>query len=379
MNFDNASIVSDMSYQEHGDDLRILGFDPLVQPALLRAEIPLSRASKQVISQARFAVAEILAGFSDKIVVIVGPCSIHNPDEAKEYAALLKKEAEGLPNLVVLMRAYFEKPRTTVGWKGLINDPEIDGSFAINRGLRLARTLLSEITNSGVPVGCELLDTISPQFLSDCVSWGAIGARTTESQLHRELASGVSFPIGFKNGTDGGLGVAVDAMRSASHPHAFLGVTESGLAAIVRTRGNKDLHVILRGGSKGTNYDSESVKAAAASVAKVVSPETPFLPAVMVDASHANSQKDHNNQPKVVDSVCEQLKAGEKGIMGVMVESNLEAGAQKAPNGKVGLKKGISITDACIDWETTKACLKKLDEAVAARRKVNASAVNGTH
>ncbi|KAK4049976.1 hypothetical protein OIV83_003800 [Microbotryomycetes sp. JL201] len=375
---DTMSVFSDKSiYETAHDNVRVLGIDPLVSPALLRAEMPLSIQSKATIARARVQIADILAGHSDKVLVLVGPCSLHSPEEAKEYAALLKKEAEGLPNLVVVMRAYFEKPRTTVGWKGLLNDPDLDNTFQINKGLRIGRQLLADITHSGVPVGCELLDTVSPQYLSDCCSWGAIGARTTECQLHRELASGVSFPIGFKNGTDGSLGVAVDAMRSASHPHAFLGVTESGLAAIVRTRGNHDLHVILRGGSKGTNYDSESVKAAAAAVAKVSTSDIPFLPAVMVDASHANSQKDHNNQPKVIKDVCQQLEKGEKGIMGVMIESNLEAGNQKVTNGKQGLKRGVSITDACVDWKTTVTMLQELNEAVAARRELNKSAPNG--
>ncbi|GAA5863397.1 hypothetical protein JCM8547_006969 [Rhodosporidiobolus lusitaniae] len=365
------SVLSDTSYQSYeayGDNLRISAIEPLIQPALLKAEIPLSDASKRIISRSRAQVAEVLRGETDKIVVIVGPCSIHNVDEAKEYAALLKEEAKKYPELVVLMRAYFEKPRTTVGWKGLINDPDINGTFQINKGLRIARTLLSEITSSGVPVACELLDTISPQYLADVISWGAIGARTTESQLHRELASGVSFPIGFKNGTDGSLGVAVDAMRSASHPHSFLGVTESGIAAIVRTAGNRDVHVILRGGSRGTNYDATSVASAASQVKSISSPDLPFLPAVMVDASHANSSKDHRNQPKVIASVCEQLRGGSAAIMGVMVESNLEEGAQKAPNGREGLKRGVSITDACVDWETTKGLLRDLSEAVKARR-----------
>ncbi|KAK4699687.1 3-deoxy-7-phosphoheptulonate synthase, partial [Phenoliferia sp. Uapishka_3] len=361
------SITSNMSYEQHQDDLRIVDFLPLIQPALLRAEVPLNWQSKLTIARARQDTADVLAGASDKIVVIVGPCSIHNPEEAKEYAALLKEFAKTLPNLVIIMRAYFEKPRTTVGWKGLINDPEIDDSYQINKGLRIARTLLSEITATGVPVGCELLDTISPQFLSDCVSWGAIGARTTESQLHRELASGVSFPIGFKNGTDGSLGVAVDAMRSASHPHAFLGVTESGLAAIVRTKGNHDLHVILRGGTKGTNYGSKSVKEASAAVAKV---GEGFLEAVMVDASHANSEKNHMNQPKVIADVAAQITGGETGIMGVMIESNLAAGNQKVLDGKNGLKRGVSITDACVDWETTMPMLRSLDDAVIARRAI---------
>ncbi|KAK7039141.1 hypothetical protein VNI00_010045 [Paramarasmius palmivorus] len=250
-----------------------------------------------------------------------------------------------------------EKPRTTVGWKGLINDPEIDGTFQINKGLRTARKLLCDLTDLGVPVGSELLDTISPQYISDLISWGAIGARTTESQLHRELASGVSFPIGFKNGTDGSVTVAVDAMHSASNPHAFMGVTEQGLASIVKTRGNQDVHVILRGGTSGPNYASEYVKEAA----KTISKKRPF-PSIMVDCSHGNSQKNHNNQPKVLADVCSQLAAGERNITGVMIESNINDGRQDVPS--------LSITDACVDFETTVRMLDELNEAVAKRRTV---------
>ncbi|KAJ8074863.1 3-deoxy-7-phosphoheptulonate synthase [Marasmius tenuissimus] len=264
-------------------------------------------------------------------------------------------------------RRVIGKPRTTVGWKGLINDPNIDGTFQINTGLRKARQLLCDLTHLGVPVGSELLDTISPQYISDLISWGAIGARTTESQLHRELASGVSFPIGFKNGTDGSVSVAMDAMQSASNPHAFMGVTEQGLASIVKTRGNQDVHVILRGGTKGPNYSAEYVQ----DYAKTISKKRAF-PSIMVDCSHGNSQKNHNNQPKVLADVCAQLAAGERHITGVMVESNINDGRQDVPeSGPAGLKHGVSITDACVNFETTIEMLNQLNEAVSQRRQLN--------
>ncbi|KIJ44387.1 hypothetical protein M422DRAFT_100461, partial [Sphaerobolus stellatus SS14] len=243
-------------------DISTVQYDPLIQPALIKHEIVPSLRSRQTIARARYEAARIIAGADDRVLVVVGPCSIHSPELALEYARLLKERMPDWPNLLIVMRSYFEKPRTTVGWKGLINDPDIDGSFKINKGLHIARQLLCDLTDLGVPVCLELLDTISPQFLSDLVSWGAIGARTTESQLHRELASGSSFPIGFKNGTDGSMTVAVDAMRAASNPHAFMGVTAQGLAAIVKTRGNTDVHVILRGGSSGPNYAPEFVQTA---------------------------------------------------------------------------------------------------------------------
>ncbi|KAF7795142.1 hypothetical protein EIP86_006290 [Pleurotus ostreatoroseus] len=352
--------------QTYIQDRRVIGYDPLVQPALLRDEIRATPQSQATVAAARFSAARIIAGQDDRVLVIVGPCSIHSPQQALDYARLLKEKLSSWPNLHIIMRSYFEKPRTTVGWKGLINDPDIDGSFKINKGLRLARQLLCDLTSMGIPVGVELLDTISPQFMSDLISWGAIGARTTESQLHRELASGVSFPIGFKNGTDGSMTVAVDAMRSSSNPHAFMGVTEQGLAAIVKTRGNQDVHVILRGGNSGPNYSAEHVKTAVASIAKA-RPQN--HPALMIDCSHGNSQKDHNNQPKVVDSICEQLRAGNRNIIGVMIESHINAGRQDVPpEGPAGLKYGVSITDACVDWETTVQMLNKLNEAVSQRR-----------
>lgn len=347
-------------------DRRVLGYDPLVQPALLRHEIVSTPESQLTIASARYNAARILAGQDDRVLVIVGPCSIHSPAQALEYARLLKEKIPSWPNLLIIMRAYFEKPRTTVGWKGLINDPDIDGSFKINKGLRLARQLLCDLTQLGVPVGSELLDTISPQYIADLISWGAIGARTTESQLHRELASGVSFPIGFKNGTDGSVSVAVDAMRSSSNPHAFMGVTEQGLAAIVKTRGNQDVHVILRGGSRGPNYAAEHVRAAASSIEKA---RPQAHPSIMIDCSHGNSQKNHLNQPKVLSDVAAQLAAGDRTIAGVMVESHINAGRQDVPpEGPGALKHGVSITDACVDWEMTVGMLDELDRAVQARR-----------
>lgn len=352
--------------QQFIQDRRVIGYDPLVQPALLLHEVTPSEASRITIASARYQAARIVAGQDDRVLVIVGPCSIHSPEQAVEYARLLRDKIPTWENLLIIMRAYFEKPRTTVGWKGLINDPDLDGSFKINKGLRIARKLLCDLTDIGVPVGSELLDTISPQYIADLISWGAIGARTTESQLHRELASGISFPIGFKNGTDGSVTVAIDAMRSSSNPHAFMGVTEQGLAAIVKTRGNQDVHVILRGGSKGPNYASEHVRAAVKSIEKA---RPANHPSIMIDCSHGNSQKNHNNQPKVVDDICQQLAAGDRNITGVMVESHINAGRQDVPaEGPSGLKHGVSITDACVDWETTVAMLDRLNEAVGQRR-----------
>ncbi|KAH0834024.1 3-deoxy-7-phosphoheptulonate synthase [Lanmaoa asiatica] len=371
----------DKQLQEYMQDKRVIGYDPLVQPALLRHEITPTTASRLTIASARYNAARVLAGQDERILVIVGPCSIHSPEQAIEYAKLLKTKIPTWENLLIVMRAYL----TTVGWKGLINDPvcpsvslfkhlfqrviplqDIDGSFQINKGLRTARQLLCDLTDLGVPVGSELLDTISPQYIADLISWGAIGARTTESQLHRELASGVSFPIGFKNGTDGSVTVAIDAMRSSSNPHAFMGVTEHGLAAIVKTRGNRDVHVILRGGTKGPNYASEHVTAAAKAIEKA---RPKNHTSIMIDCSHGNSQKNHNNQPKVIDDICSQLAAGNKTITGVMIESNISAGRQDVPaEGPGALKYGVSITDACVDWEVTVDMLDKLNEAVGQRR-----------
>ncbi|KAF8990249.1 3-deoxy-7-phosphoheptulonate synthase [Cyathus striatus] len=350
--------------QQYIQDRRVIGYDPLLQPALLRHDIRSSAASQKTIAAARYNAARIVAGQDDRLVVVVGPCSIHSPEQALEYARLLKSKVSEWPNLLIIMRAYFEKPRTTVGWKGLINDPDIDGSFKINKGLRIARQLLCDLTDLGIPVGSELLDTISPQYIADLISWGAIGARTTESQLHRELASGVSFPIGFKNGTDGSVTVAIDAMHSSSNPHAFMGVTEQGLAAIVKTRGNNDVHVILRGGTKGPNYAAEHVRAAATTIEK----KRPFA-SIMVDCSHGNSQKNHNNQPLVIHAIAEQLAAGDRNITGVMIESHINEGRQDVPaGGPQDLKWGVSITDACVNWEKTVPMLDELNAAVGKRR-----------
>ncbi|KAI1634373.1 hypothetical protein F4809DRAFT_618736 [Biscogniauxia mediterranea] len=350
------------------DDMRVLGQDPLIPPALLVSEIPMSDTSLRAVVKGRRDAVAIIMGRDDRLLVIVGPCSIHDPATAKEYAQRLKKLSDKLSDdLCIIMRAYLEKPRTTVGWKGLINDPDLDNSFKINKGLRTSRQMFSDLTNAGMPIASEMLDTISPQFLADFISVGAIGARTTESQLHRELASGLSFPIGFKNGTDGNLGVAIDAIGAAAAKHHFMGVTKQGLAAITRTLGNEHGFVILRGGSNGPNYDKENIQTAKETLLKKGQKM-----AIMVDCSHGNSNKNHRNQPKVAQVIGDQLKEGEKAIIGVMIESNINEGNQKVPaEGPSGLKKGVSITDACIDWESTVDVLEGLAAAVRARREKN--------
>lgn len=349
-------------------------YDPLIPPALLRHDLPVPATAAKTISAARRTVRSIVRGSDplDRLLVVVGPCSIHDVDQAKEYATKLRQCVKDgrWEGLEVVMRVYFEKPRTTVGWKGLINDPEIDNSFQINKGLRIARELLCDINAMGMPVGCELLDTISPQFIADCITWGAIGARTTESQLHRELASGASFPIGFKNGTDGSVGVAIDAMQSAAHPHNFMGINSQGMASIVRTSGNRDCHVILRGGSKGPNFKKEDVQAAL-EVMRKKNPED--FASVMIDCSHGNSNKNHRNQPLVAEEVAKQIAEGELSITGIMIESNLREGNQKSDKGRDALEYGVSITDACIDWDTTVQTLDVLNKASLTRRELLAS------
>ena len=354
----------------------VLGYDPLIPPALLQAEVPASKDSIATVFKGRKECQEIIHQRSDRLMVMVGPCSIHDPATALEYAQRLKTIAAELSSdLCIIMRAYLEKPRTTVGWKGLINDPDIDETYKINKGLRISRQMYADLTDMGMPIASEMLDTISPQFLADLISLGAIGARTTESQLHRELASGLSFPIGFKNGTDGGLTVAIDAVGSAAAKHHFMGVTKQGLAAITKTSGNEDGFVILRGGNVGTNYDAESVKATREALRKKKQKEV-----MMVDCSHGNSRKDHRNQPGVAQTIGDQLRNGEDAIVGVMIESNIHEGAQKVPvDGPASLKKGVSITDACINWEMTVDVLHQLADAVRTRRQLKAGHANGSN
>ncbi|KAJ3185810.1 3-deoxy-7-phosphoheptulonate synthase [Gaertneriomyces sp. JEL0708] len=354
------------------DDTRVTGYDPLIPPQILQADYPLSESSRKTVQRGRRHAGRILRAEDDRILVVVGPCSIHDVAAAMDYARRLKPLADELnDSLLIVMRTYFEKPRTTVGWKGLINDPDIDGSFKINQGLRVARKLLCDITSLGLPVGSELLDTISPQFIGDLISWGAIGARTTESQLHRELASGVSFPVGFKNGTDGNMDIAFDAITSASNPHHFLGVTKQGLAAITKTKGNDLCHIILRGGKQGPNYEQPHIEKTTAALKKAQLTEK-----IMVDCSHGNSKKNHKNQATVAASVAAQVAAGDESIFGVMIESNINEGAQKVPpEGPSALKYGVSITDACVNWEETVTILRNLAEAQRARRQAKGYSV----
>ncbi|KAJ0107925.1 hypothetical protein N8I77_003985 [Diaporthe amygdali] len=351
------------------EDWRIRGYNPLTAPDLLQHEIKQTQESKRTVLDGREEVVAVVNGTDEKqrLLVVIGPCSIHDPQAALDYCDMLLKEKEKHKDeLLIVMRSYLEKPRTTVGWKGLINDPDIDNSFNINKGLRLSRQLFVDLTSKGMPLASEMLDTISPQFVADVLSLGAVGARTTESQLHRELASGLSFPVGFKNGTDGSLGVAIDAIGAVRHPHQFLSVTKPGVAAIVGTVGNDDCFVILRGGTKGTNYDEKSIKEAKAALQKAGVRER-----MMVDCSHGNSQKNHKNQPKVAAVLADQLAKGETSIMGVMIESNINEGNQKVPKeGKAGLQYGVSITDACIGWEDTESVLALLADGVKKRRAI---------
>jgi 3-deoxy-7-phosphoheptulonate synthase len=344
------------------DDLRIKEIKELVPPSHVLREFPISEKTAQLTYDTRQAVHRILHGADDRLLVIIGPCSIHDVKAAKEYAGKLKEAKDRLgEDVLLVMRVYFEKPRTTVGWKGLINDPRLDGSFSINEGIRIAREVLLDINDMGVPAGCEFLDMITPQYIADLVSWGAIGARTTESQIHRELASGLSCPVGFKNGTDGNIKIAVDAIRAAQAPHHFLSVTKAGHSAIVSTAGNEDCHIILRGG-KQPNYDAASVDAAAKGLA-----EAGLAQRLMIDFSHSNSSKNSQKQMDVGQDVARQIADGEDRIFGVMVESHLKAGRQDLLPGKP-LVYGQSITDGCIGWEDSRKLLDTLAEAVRKRR-----------
>ena len=345
------------------DDLRIQRLRPLLPPAILLEDLPLTERASELIASARTAASEIIHGADDRLIVVVGPCSIHDVDAAVDYGARLRDYADTVrDDLHLVMRVYFEKPRTTVGWKGLINDPHIDETFDINAGLRTARLLLCRLAEVGIPAGTEYLDTISPQFIADLVSWGAIGARTTESQVHRELASGLSMPVGFKNGTGGSVQIALDAIRAAQHPHHFLSVTKQGVVAIVATSGNQDAHIILRGAISGPNYDEDTVASVAAELE-----DAGVSPAIMIDCSHGNSRKDHTRQAEVAADVGRQVAEGSTAIRGAMIESHLVAGRQDW-TGRGRATAGQSITDACIGWDETVVVLDGLAASVRVRR-----------
>ena len=350
------------------EDLRIQRTSVVLPPVFLEEELPTTEKAAWTVYQTRAEITNILEGKDRRLLVIVGPCSIHDPEAALEYAQRLKNLSDRLAKeLRIVMRVYFEKPRTTVGWKGLINDPYLDGSFKINDGLRIARRLLLDLAELGMPAGTEFLDMIIPQYMVGLVSWGAIGARTTESQVHRELVSGLSCPVGFKNGTSGNLQIAIEAVQAAGHPHTFLGHTKYGQSAIFFTAGNPHCHIILRGGRKTTNYDAASVEQACSILEKAG-----LAAHVMVDCSHANSNKDHTRQPAVCRDVANQIASGGNRILGVMLESNLLAGAQKLTQAK-SLTYGQSVTDACIDWDTTEELLKELAIASRSRQKQSAA------
>ena len=350
--------------QQNTDDIRIDEIRQLLPPSVLLAELPILESSAQLINSTRSDIENVINGLSDKLLVVVGPCSIHDQKAAIDYAEHVKKWISKYSNdLLIVMRVYFEKPRTTVGWKGLINDPSLDNSFDINNGLKIARSLLSEINEMGVPAGTEFLDAISPQYYADLISWGAIGARTTESQIHRELASGLSMPIGFKNGTGGSIKIAVDGIKAASQPHHFLSVTKQGVSGIVKTRGNKSCHIILRGSSDGPNCDSDSVN----ETSKLLKDND--LPGqLMVDCSHGNSLKDYKRQVSVAENLSEQLANGSKNIASVMIESNLVEGNQKISSNLSNLVYGQSVTDSCVGLEDTEKILSMFADAVQKRR-----------
>lgn len=343
------------------NNLNVLEVSPIIAPLDLKQVFPLPLSGASFVNNTRNTIKSILRGEDKRLLTVVGPCSIHDPIAALEYARRLVKLSEELQDqLFIIMRVYFEKPRTTVGWKGLINDPDMDGSHQISKGLGVARQLFCAITEMRLPIASEMLDPITPQYLSDMISWGAIGARTTESQTHREMASGLSFPVGFKNGTDGGLKIALDAMSAACREHSFLGINSDGRSSIVHTAGNPDIHLVLRGGDSAPNYYPEDVKRAANLLRKKDLP-----PAIMVDCSHANSYKDHDRQGEVLDNIVDQLIAEPGLISGVMIESNINAGSQSIPDDLDQLKYGVSITDKCVNWETTVEMLTKAHDRLA--------------
>ncbi|MCK2182701.1 3-deoxy-7-phosphoheptulonate synthase [Halomonas getboli] len=347
--------------EQQVNNLNVLAEDVLLTPAELKREIPLSDDAERTVIEGRQVIQNILDGSDPRLLMVVGPCSIHDVDAALDYARHLRRLADEVKDsLYIVMRVYFEKPRTTVGWKGLINDPHLNGSFEIEEGLHIARRLLVELAEMGLPLATEALDPISPQYLQDCISWSAIGARTTESQTHREMASGLSGPVGFKNGTDGSLDVAVNALQSVAHPHNFLGIDQAGKVAIIRTRGNRYGHVVLRGGNGKPNYDSVSVALAEQELQKAG-----VAPNIMIDCSHANSNKDPSLQPLVLENVTNQILEGNRSIIGLMVESNIGWGNQKVPEDLSQLAYGVSITDACIDWDATEQALHTMNDKLA--------------
>lgn len=340
------------------ENVNVASQEELITPEALKQELPLSDKAAETVEKGRQAIYDIIDGKDHRLFIVVGPCSIHDVAAAREYAQKLKKLADELSDtLLIVMRVYFEKPRTTVGWKGLINDPHLNDTFDIEQGLHIGRRLLLDISELGLPTATEALDPISPQYLQDTISWSAIGARTTESQTHREMSSGLSMAIGFKNGTDGSLDVAVNAMKSVSHPHSFLGINQKGQVAIIRTRGNNYGHVVLRGGGGKPNYDSVSVALCEQALEKAR-----LRPSIMVDCSHANSSKDPGIQPLVIQDIAHQILEGNQSIQGLMVESHLNWGNQSIPANLDDLKYGVSVTDACIDWETTEKALRSMRE-----------------
>jgi 3-deoxy-7-phosphoheptulonate synthase len=358
---------------ERLENLNIESAQVLTTPDQLKARLPATETARESVQAAREAVRAILARQDHRLLVVVGPCSIHDVDAAREYAHRLKAlSVELQDSLLLVMRAYFEKPRTTVGWKGLINDPHLNDTFCIEEGLILARQLLLDIAELGVPLSTEALDPITPQYLQDLIAWSAIGARTTESQTHREMASGLSSAIGFKNGTDGSLGVAINALQSVARPHRFLGINSAGQVAVLHTRGNPFAHIVLRGGSRGPNFDPASIAACEAALAPL-----PGVPNIMVDCSHANSGKDHERQGEVARAIRDQILAGNESVIGLMIESHLRGGSQPLTADPAALERGVSITDACIDWQSTEALLRDLHHSLNARLRARCG-VNGS-